>query len=129
MNQGSCACGKIKFEVNGNLGKSDACHCNECRKWTGHFLPSCEVMREQLSITGVDNLKWYHSSTKVRRGFCVSCGSSLFFDPIDQNKHQWIAIALGAFNEKTYAKLSLHMFVSEKGDYYSIDDGLPQNER
>ncbi len=128
MHKGSCLCGAVKFEVSGELGSTDACHCVQCRKWTGHFLASTEVPRSALTIHGVENLSWHHSSEKVRRGFCTECGSSLFFDPIDQNKHSWIGISMGAFDTPTETKLALHIFVAEKGDYYEIADGLPQNE-
>lgn len=125
---GSCLCGAVKFTVKGELGNADACHCVQCRKWTGHFLPSVEVKRDFLHFESNDTLKWHHSSEKVRRGFCAQCGSSLFFDPLDQIKHDWIAIALGVFDEPTQVKLGLHIFVAEKGDYYELNDGLPQNQ-
>lgn len=128
MHKGSCLCGVIKFEVVSKLDSPDACHCVQCRKWTGHFLPSTEVPRSALTIHGAENIAWYHSSEKVRRGFCAKCGASLFFDPIDQNKHNWIGISMGAFDTPTETKLALHIFVAEKGDYYEISDGLPQNE-
>jgi len=128
MYKGSCLCGAVKFKISGQLGSADVCHCIQCRKWTGHFLPSTEVKREALQIESMEDLKWYQSSEKVRRGFCATCGSSLFFDPVDQSKHNWIAIALGAFDEVTGVHLNKHIFVAEKGDYYEIDDGLPQNQ-
>ena len=128
MNKGSCLCGAISFEINGQLGSADACHCHQCRKWTGHFLPSVEVTRTDLLLKGEQSLKWHNSSEKVRRGFCSECGSSLFFDPIDQAKHNWIAVALGSFDQSTQVKLGMHIFVAEKGDYYELNDGLPQNE-
>ncbi|GAA4903457.1 GFA family protein [Ferrimonas pelagia] len=129
MHNGSCLCGAIRFEVTAALGSADVCHCQQCRKWTGHFLPSVEVARGSLVIDGADQLSWYASSDKVRRGFCGQCGSSLFFDPLDQSKHDWVAIALGAFDTPLTQCVARHIFVSEKGDYYEIDDGLPQNAR
>jgi hypothetical protein len=128
MHKGSCLCGAVSFEVSGELGPSDACHCTQCRKWTGHFLTGTEVPREALTLHGDENLRWYVSSEKARRGFCKRCGASLFFDPIDRNKHHWTGISLGAFDTPTRTRLQLHIFVAEKGDYYDIDDGLPQNE-
>ena len=128
MYKGSCLCGAIAFEVEGKLGSADACHCVQCRKWTGHFLPGTEVPRSAVTIEGSENITWYHSSEKVRRGFCNKCGSSLFFDPTDQDKHDWFGISLGAFDGPTDTKLALHIFVAEKGDYYELEDGLPQNE-
>jgi hypothetical protein len=35
---------------------------------------------------------------------------------------------MGAFDGPTGVSLERHIFVSEKGDYYEIGDGLPQNE-
>jgi hypothetical protein len=79
-----------------------------------------------LTIEGADNLKWFHSSAKVRRGFCSTCGSSLFWDPIHKD---WIGIAMGAFDLPTETRLKVHIYVADKGDYYDIADGLPQNQR
>lgn len=128
MYQGSCLCGAVTFQINTKLGKADACHCVQCRKWTGHFLPSVECDRESLQLTNKTGLKWYPSSAKVRRGFCEQCGSSLFFDPLDREKHRWIAVALGTIDAPTDTQLGLHIFVAEKGDYYELNDGLPQNQ-
>jgi len=128
MHKGSCLCGAVKFEVEGRLSCVEACHCSQCRKWTGHFLASTEVPRPALTIQDSDHLSWFHSSDKVRRGFCSACGTSLFFDPIDQEKHNWIGISMGVFDKPTGTEMALHIFVAEKGDYYEITDGLPQNE-
>lgn len=128
MHKGSCICGAVKFEVEGGLPPVEACHCSQCRKWTGHFLASTEVPRSALTIHGPDHVSWFHSSTKVRRGFCSNCGTSLFFDPMDTEKHPWIGISMGVFDKPTGTKMALHIFVAEKGDYYEITDDLPQNE-
>ena len=128
MYSGSCLCGTVTFEVEGELGTIDACHCEQCRRWTGHFLASTDVPRSALTLNGEEYVGWYDSSERVRRGFCSSCGSSLFFDPVDREKHDWIGVAMGAFDKPTHASIALHIFVAEKGDYYDIDDGLPQNE-
>jgi hypothetical protein len=36
---------------------------------------------------------------------------------------------MGAFDTPTDTKLRLHIFVANKGDYYDIADGLPQNQQ
>ena len=125
MHKGSCLCGKVRIEVSGDLPQPNACHCVECRKQTGHFGVSLDVPRMALTVFGEENIKWYQSSEKVRRGFCSNCGSYLFWDPIH---HDWTAIAMGLFDGPTNTTMSMHIFVAEKGAYYSIDDGLPQNE-
>lgn len=125
MHKGSCLCGTISFEVTGDLPAPTACHCTKCRKHSGHFEASTDLPRSSLTINGTENLTWYQSSEKVRRGFCSVCGSSLFWDPIYKD---WTAVAMGAFDGVTHTKLIRHIFVADKGDYYDIVDGLPQNQ-
>ena len=124
MNKGSCLCGAVRFEVTGPLPAPIACHCSRCRKHTGHYEASADVPGKALRIEGEDNLTWFRSSEKVRRGFCSTCGSSLFFDPVHKD---WVGIAMGAFDQPTNTKMAAHIFVADKGDYYDIADGLPQN--
>lgn len=128
MHKGSCLCGAVSFEVEGPLPPPDACHCTLCRKHSGHFFVSTDVPRSALTVRGAENVTWFRSSEKVRRGFCAICGSSLFWDPIDQVKHGWIGVAMGAFDPPTDTKIRVHIHVASKGDYYDIADGLPQNE-
>jgi hypothetical protein len=90
---------------------------------------STDVPRSAVTLHGGENVTWFRSSEKARRGFCARCGSSLFWDPIDASKHDWIGIAMGAFESPTETTLKVHIFVAEKGDYYEIADGLPQNQR
>jgi hypothetical protein len=114
----------VSFTVDAHLPGPDACHCVQCRKQSGHFFASTNVPRTALVITGEEGVSWYQSSPKVRRGFCSTCGSSLFWDPPAMD---WIAIAMGAFDAPTSTHLEKHIFVAEKGDYYEITDNLPQN--
>ena len=123
---GSCMCGAVTFTVEGTLNPPDACHCTQCRKQSGHYFVSTDVPRSAVRIQGEDKVTWFQSSERVRRGFCSVCGSSLFFAPIYKD---WIGIAMGALDTPTQTRLHMHIFVSEKGDYYDITDGLPQNAR
>jgi hypothetical protein len=123
MPSGHCLCGAISFEVAGELPGPDACHCSICRRWSGHVWASTDVPRDRVTIRGEDQIRWYHSSEKVRRGFCSQCGSVLFFDPPARD---WIGIAMGAFDPPTGTRLAVHIFTADKGDYYDIADGVPQ---
>ena len=126
MSPGRCLCGAVRIVVEGELPRPTACHCTACRKHSGHYEASVDIPRTALRIEGEDAVRWHHSSKKVRRGFCGVCGSTLFWDPIG---HDWTAVAMGVFDGPTNTSLAIHIFVSEKGDYYEIGDRLPQNPR
>lgn len=124
MVTGRCLCGAVHFNVTGALPPPDACHCSQCRRQSGHYWASTDVPRNTLTIEGADRLTWFQSSEKVRRGFCATCGSFLFWDPPARDS---IAVAMGAFDAPTGTYLHMHIFTADKGDYYDIADGLPQH--
>jgi hypothetical protein len=122
-NTGSCLCGAVSFRTQGALRDVVYCHCSQCRKQTGHYFAATNVAESCIEIAGADMLHWYAASAKARRGFCRNCGSALFW------KHQdldYVSVLAGAFNQPTGLKAACHIFVEDKGDYYDIDDGLPQ---
>jgi hypothetical protein len=124
MHTGSCLCGAVRFQVEGDLPGPDACHCRECRKFSGHVFVSADVPRAALTVQGGESVTWFQSSEKARRGFCARCGASLFWDPLHRD---WIGIAMGAFDLPTNTRIAIHVHVAEKGDYYDISDDAPKN--
>lgn len=132
MFTGHCLCNAIEFTVEKrDLKPADACHCSQCRRWSGHYWAAVNAPVDAITITkGEEALKWYRASGYARRGFCGACGSSLFWhaDKID-NFSKGMGVALGALNTPTGVTLTEHIFVADKGDYYKIgDDGLPQKQ-
>lgn len=126
---GRCLCGAIVFSVDANaFDNRTACHCSQCRRWSGHVWASVSGPKDLFAIeAGEDKLKWHHASDVAQRGFCSECGSSLFWHGHgrDEFKHR-IAVAFGALDSSAGLRLDEHIFVADKGDYYDIVDGLPQ---
>ncbi|UCI05340.1 GFA family protein [Mesorhizobium sp. B1-1-8] len=123
---GSCLCGAVRFTTKGQLRGVIYCHCSQCRKQSGHFYAATNVSDTDIQVEGVENITWYEASSFARRGFCRICGSVLFWKP---NDDAYVSVLAGSFDKPTQLQGECHIFVSDKGDYYSIDDGLPQFER
>ena len=123
MLKGTCLCGDVRFELFGEPQSPTACHCWQCNKQSGGIWCSAQVSEDHLEITG--EVKWFEASETARRGFCPRCGSFLFWKAHDETT---ISFALGAIDGPTGLKLSKHIFVAEKGDYYEIADGVPQED-
>src|SRR5687768_10678173 len=115
--KGSCLCGAVTFEVEGDLPGPDGCHCIACRKHSGHFFVSTDATRSAQTIHGEENVTWFQSSAKVRRGFCAACGSSLLRDPVGRD---WTGITMGALGGPTNTRLHVPVRTAEKADYYEI---------
>ena len=125
--KGSCECAEVIFSVNGPLSPTFACHCTQCRKTSGHYWAATEVPSTHLKLIKDDGLKWYRSSDQARRGFCVSCGSSLFWEADGEGT---TAIGAGTLDDLPRGTTTVvkHIFVADKGTYYDVADGLPQSE-
>ncbi|UXU75748.1 MULTISPECIES: GFA family protein [unclassified Paracoccus (in: a-proteobacteria)] len=119
--RGHCLCGRIRFHGTYDAGHDlRACHCSQCRRWSGHVWAA--ILPRSLTIEGEP--AWYRASEIARRGFCRDCGSSLFWQ---RDGSPIIDVAAGAIDSPTGLRMLGHIFVADKGDYYDIADGLPQN--
>jgi hypothetical protein len=123
--KGGCMCGAVRYEAEGPLREVSVCHCAQCRKWHGGVPAYTATARSKFKFTkGAEQVAWYDSSSFAKRGFCRTCGSSLFWQG---NDRPHISIAAGSLDGKTGLKTVRHIYVADKGDYYDITDGLPQH--
>ncbi len=124
---GGCLCGAVRYQILDDLRGIACCHCSKCRRFHGHFAAYAVMPLDHLKIVEERGLKWFRSETdetpNVHRGFCGECGSSLFWHPRDEDR---IAVAAGSLDEPTNLKILGHSWVSQIGDYYQINDDLPQ---
>jgi len=129
MATGGCLCGAVRYRVDGSLRDVLICHCDECRRWNGHFAANTAVRREDLVLLERRGLRWIDSplsDAHARRGFCAECGSGLFWDAPDRPT---VSIAAGTLDAPTGLKTIAHWYVSQAGDYYELPaDGLPRHE-
>ena len=68
----------------------------------------------------------FASSPGIERGFCTRCGSTLFWDAVENRKS--FSVALGTLDGDPGVRPSLHIFVGSKAPWYEIEDGLPKHE-
>lgn len=119
---GRCLCGAVTFQGRWGAEPLNACHCSQCRRWSGHVWAATGA--RDLTLDGP--VKWFRSSDRAERGFCPDCGSSLFWRQIGSPTYE---VAAGAVDAPTGQRLAGHIYVADKGDYYDIADGLPQEEQ
>jgi hypothetical protein len=126
--RGGCLCGAVRYEVRGPLRDVLVCHCSECRRWSGHLFAATAARREDVVLLQEGSLRWIaspESETHARRGFCVECGSSLFWDAADR---ETISIAAGSLDQPTGLQIAGHTYADEAADYDALpDDGLPRH--
>jgi hypothetical protein len=115
---GSCLCGTVSYVIVGPLRPIVACHCQQCRKASGHYFAATQCLASDIRIIG-ETLKWFSSSASAERGFCCQCGSNLFWRRFGNAN---ISICAGSLDGKTGLQIASQIHTDSKGDYYSLPD-------
>lgn len=114
---GKCLCGAVTFKVQAPT-HLDACHCGQCRRWSGS--PNMSLEFTDVSFEDSTGLKWYRSSDWAERGFCGTCGSSLFYRLVENpTKMTVCAGALDGVADDT--PLTKEFFIDEKPGFYNFE--------
>lgn len=124
---GGCLCGQVRYRITGPRRDIINCHCQNCRRTHGHVSAYTSVDKKDLVITSEQSLRWYHDrSPDTYRGFCGECGASLFWDARDGRDR--MSVSAGTLDASHGLRTIGHVYLSEAGDYYQINDDLPQFE-
>jgi hypothetical protein len=126
MLTGSCLCGGIHYQYNGEITEIAICHCGQCRKAQGSaFATNAPLLSSQFHITqGQELLKTYYSSDIKKRVFCANCGSPLYSQLDD--KPDVLRLRIGTLDTATHTKPSYHIYCDSKAPWWTINDDLPQ---
>jgi hypothetical protein len=122
---GGCYCGKVRYRASRLRPQVTECHCSQCRRQSGHRWAATAADMDDLEIEGADAITWFAATADASRGFCATCGSTLFWKPADETR---MGILAASVDEPNGLSLAKHVFVESKGRYYEIDDGLPRFE-
>lgn len=119
---GSCLCGDVIIGIDAWHSKVTYCHCSQCRKQSGLYYAAADVRNVDLHVDE-SRLQWYAASPEAKRAFCPRCGSVLFWR---KNGADATAVMPGCIDGDTGLEADGHIFVDDRGDYYTIDDALPR---
>ena len=91
--QGSCHCGRVAFEVEGQIGGALACNCSICSR-KGSLL--WFVPREKLQLRTPDEAASTYTFNKhvIRHRFCPVCGMHPYGEGVDPSGKPMAAVNL-----------------------------------
>jgi len=114
---GQCLCGTITFRISGELRDVYNCHCNRCRRFTGHHMAATAADTGDLIVEDEgSNLRWYYAVPEAAYGFCARCGSSLFWR--SPGRPSTVSICAGAI-DPTHAPTDDPSLVDQRGQRLS----------
>jgi hypothetical protein len=83
------------------------------------------ALESRFALTqGSDHLRWYQSSLQSKRGFCDTCGSTLFFMSTVCPGEVHVARAL--IDGEVDRAPTAHVFYDQHVDWFAVGDDLPR---
>ncbi len=123
--EGSCLCGAVEFCYTAPSLWCAHCHCSLCRRAHGAgFVTWVGVDQDRFTLNRDSDLSWYSSSEDSERGFCRTCGSSLFFR--SERWPQQVHIALGNIHSPIDIEPAKHGCWDDHVSWLECNDGLPR---
>lgn len=107
--QGSCHCGRVAFEVEGELAQVADCNCSICsRKGALHWF----VPRDKLRLlTPEEHLATYaFGSHTIFHRFCPNCGIHPFGEGADPSGSRIAAVNVRCLEGVDFASLPVQHF-------------------
>jgi hypothetical protein len=107
--QGSCHCGRVAFEVEGEIDSGLACNCSMCER-RGSLL--WFVPRDKLRLTTPEaELATYtFNKHNIRHRFCPNCGIHAFGEATDRQGHPMAAVNLRCLQDVELDKIPVRHF-------------------
>ena len=127
MLEGSCACNRVRYEIDGDLiGPVTFCHCWRCRKHSGSsFGTTAGVKTSDFRVVeGEDLLHSWESSPGVERFFASCCGSPIY--KREESTPQVLGFRLGTLDTDPSRSVDMHFMVGSRAPWVEITDSLPQ---
>jgi hypothetical protein len=126
---GSCLCGEVRFEIEGDFERFYLCHCEYCRKDTGsaHAANLFSSTAALTWVSGADNIRQFHlPATRHRKCFCGTCGSAL---PLMQMNGELLVVPAGSLNSEVLIRPNAHIFVSSRAGWDEALEKVPMVDR
>lgn len=114
---GTCLCGEIKFEFEGEFDSFYLCHCKYCQKDTGsaHAANLFSKHGKLIWIAGSEKVKTFVlPSTRHTKSFCTECGSAL---PNQQNNDALLVVPAGCLDVKVEKRPDAHIFCASRASW------------
>lgn len=126
MITGHCECGRISYEVDGEITDFSHCHCSQCRRLHGAAFATFAgvAKRDFRYVSGEASLKKYASSAGHDRVFCAECGSDIMV-AVDSEPDD-LYLCMGTVNGDPARPAGYHIYVGSKAPWHEINDDLPQ---
>lgn len=115
--EGQCLCGGVRYRLEVPVDHIGACHCQMCRRFSGGIELGIDIPEESVTWLKDDTLRVYSSSEWAERGFCGTCGSSLFYR---LKSGGFFSLSAGTLDDISGLPLTTEVYIDHKPAGYAF---------
>ncbi len=131
LHKGGCACGAVRFEVQGEPIVSGACYCRTCQYVAGGGAAYGMMFRKEALKVTKGEMKCFtvkgDSGADVFRFFCPGCGVHLI--SYNSNGPEFRAVKAGVLDDPSWFQSQGSIWTSDAQPWHQFDQGLPIIEK
>jgi len=106
--RGSCHCGKVTLEFEGNVDNAVSCNCSICSK-RGSLL--WFTARAAVQVKGEEELATYtFNKHKIKHRFCKTCGVLPYGEALDPQGNLGVAVNIRVLDDFDFTKVPVHPY-------------------
>ena len=127
MHRGSCLCGDVRYQIEGELAPIQLCHCSQCRRAQGTpFASNIPVAESAFKLlSGAERLQAFESSPGKQRVFCSRCGSPIYSRT--ERVPGVLRVRAGGLEGEVASRPASHAFVDSGANWWELHDDLPRH--
>jgi len=124
---GGCACGQVRYELEGEPIWTQMCYCSDCQRISGSaYGLNLMVVEPQLHIDGSTKSTFLPtgSGSGCENHFCSECATNIWGHYLIAPPGLFIVRA-GTLDDTSWLKPDAQVFTKDRQPWVTIADGVP----
>lgn len=109
LHRGSCHCGRIAFELDGEITEALDCNCSLCRR-RGGLLAFFPHQALRLTTLEGDYATYRFNKHQLAHHFCTTCGIAPFSAGSGQDGARMVAVNVRCLPDLDLASITIHTY-------------------
>lgn len=122
---GSCLCGEITYEFEGDPIATAVCHCSHCQRQSGGaFSVNLLMQKSQLTVSGpiktFEDRGEHGDAVYVYRRFCGNCGSPIVSELLEPP--EMVAVKAGTLDDHSAVTPQVQAWCLHKQNWVDLGE-------
>lgn len=121
---GSCQCGQIRYQIDGEVYRLNVCHCRDCQKQSGSAFGMSLVIEPRAFELLSGELKHFRTTAASGReklcAFCPECGNRIY-----NRTSALMSVKAGTLDDVSSLTPNAHYWTKRRQSWSVVPNDVP----